>query len=69
MRSFFLMFQVNLRNKGIVNPNNVAKKITKGDLNYIETFNDCMRMALIFADFQISKKKHSHVGDNIIYCR
>ena len=24
-------------------------------------------MALIFADFQISKKLHSDVGDNIIY--
>ena len=42
--------------------------IKYGDPNYVETLKDCIRMALIFADFKISKKVHSHVGDNIIYC-
>ena len=41
--------------------------IKQGDLNYVETFKDCIRMALIFADFKMSLKVHSHVGDNIIF--
>ena len=67
---FFSIFQVNIRNKETVNQNNIAEKYYKiGNPNYVETFNDCIRMALIFADFQISKNMHSHVGDNIIYWR
>ena len=57
MRIFFLIFQANLRNQEIVYPIILQKNIIKlGDSNYVETFKDCIRMALVFADFKISKK-------------
>ena len=57
MRLFFFIFQVNLRNQEIVYQHNITEKYYKiGDPNYIGTCKDCIRMALIFADFKMSLK-------------
>ena len=44
----FFIFQANLRNQEIVYQHNITEKYYKiGNPNYVETFKDCIRMALI----------------------
>ena len=46
------IFQAYLRNKEIFSKIILHKNIINwGDLNYVETFKDCIMMSLIFTDF------------------
>ena len=44
---FFFNFQLNLRNQETVYQHNITEKYYKIDPNYVETFKDCIRIALI----------------------